>query len=191
MISLHTSPVARLGRSRDAGGMNVYVRELSRELGRSGLMVDVFTRWTNPTDPHIEPLSHRVRLVRVQAGPIEPLPTGDLFPYVTEFVRRVERYAQYSGNPYDVIHSHYWLSGVAGLRLARRWDVPHITMFHTVERLKGERVGVPTDVTATNAPRADFEGTIAGMADMVTVASAHERDHLQRPIAADRQPVMV
>ena len=82
-------PLARLGRTRDAGGMNVYVRELSRELGRSGIPVDVFTRGTNPSDPPVEPISDRVRLIRVHAGPIAPLPPGDLFPHVDEFVRRV------------------------------------------------------------------------------------------------------
>ncbi|HEV2239078.1 MAG TPA: hypothetical protein VGR57_20645, partial [Ktedonobacterales bacterium] len=70
MLSLHTSPLARLGRSRDAGGMNVYVRHLSRELGRGGMLVDVFTRWTDPSESLIEPIGDGVRLIRVQAGPI-------------------------------------------------------------------------------------------------------------------------
>jgi D-inositol-3-phosphate glycosyltransferase len=180
MLSLHTSPLARLGRTRDAGGMNVYVRELSRELGRGGILVDVFTRWTDPTEPPIEPLGDHVRLIRVQAGPIAPLPTGELLPYVDEFVRRVRRFAERTGHPYNLVHSHYWLSGAAGLQLARVWDVPHVTMFHTVERLKGERLGVPADMTPAGARRAEYEGLIAATADCVTVATAHEREQLRR-----------
>lgn len=180
MLSLHTSPLARLGRTRDAGGMNVYVRELSRELGRGGILVDVFTRWTDPADPPIEPLGERVRLIRIAAGPIAPLPTSELLPHVDEFVRRVRRFAERSAHPYDVVHSHYWLSGVAGLKLARLWDAPHVAMFHTVERLKGERLGIAAEPTPAGERRADFEGQIAATADCVTVATAHERDQLER-----------
>ena len=180
MLSLHTSPLARLGRTRDAGGMNVYVRELSRELGRGGIFVDVFTRWTDPSDSPVEPLSDHVRLIRVQAGPIAPLPTSELLPYVDEFACRVMRFAERNSHPYDLIHSHYWLSGVAGLKLAQVWDVPHVTMFHTVERLKGERLGAPADMTPAGARRADYEGLIAATADCVTVATTHEREQLQR-----------
>ncbi len=180
MLSLHTSPLARLGRTRDAGGMNVYVRELSRELGRNGILVDVFTRWTDPNDPPIEPLGERARLIRMQAGPTAALPTSALAVHVDEFARRIMRFAQRNGHPYDVVHSHYWLSGVAGLTLTRAWDVPHVAMFHTVERLKGERMGAAAELSPASQLRAECEGVIAGTADCVTVASSHERDQLQR-----------
>jgi D-inositol-3-phosphate glycosyltransferase len=180
MLSLHTSPLARLGRSRDAGGMNVYVRQLSRELGRGGMLVDVFTRWTDTSEPLIEPLGDGVRLIRVQAGPIAPLSTTDLAPHVDEFARRVMRFASLQGHSYDLVHSHYWLSGVAGMKLAHEWDVPHVTMFHTVERLKGERLGMAAQATAAGEHRAESEGLIAATADCVTVATTHERDQLRR-----------
>src|SRR5260221_10057975 len=180
MLSLHTSPLARLGRTRDAGGMNVYVRELSRELGRNGILVDVFTRWTDPNDPPIEPLGERARLIRMQAGPTAALPTSALAVHVDEFARRIMRFAQRNGHPYDVVHSHYWLSGVAGLTLTRAWDVPHVAMFHTVERLKGERMGAAAELSPASQLRAECEGVIAGTADCVTVPSSHERDQLQR-----------
>jgi D-inositol-3-phosphate glycosyltransferase len=160
--------------------MNVYVRELSRELGRSGTFVDVFTRWTDPSELPSEPLSDRVRLLRVQAGPVAPLPNDELLPHVDEFAHRIRRFAERSGHSYDLIHSHYWLSGVAGVDLARTWDVPHVTMFHTLERLKGERLGTPADLTLAGARRTDHEGLIAATADCIIVATAHERDQIQR-----------
>jgi D-inositol-3-phosphate glycosyltransferase len=180
MLSLHTSPLARPGRHRDAGGMNVYVRQMGKELGRGGMLVDVFTRWTDPADPLIETMADGVRLIRVQAGPITPLPVAELAPHVDEFARRVMRFASLQSQPYDLIHSHYWLSGVAGMKLAREWDVPHVTMFHTVERLKGERLGAPAPLTAAGERRAEHEGLIAASTDCVTVATTHERDQLRR-----------
>jgi D-inositol-3-phosphate glycosyltransferase len=159
--------------------MNVYVRELSRELGRAGVLVDVFTRRLDPTEPPIETLGNHARLIRVQAGPIAPLPASERLPRVEEFARHVKHAAWRIGSRYDLIHSHYWLSGAAGLGLARAWDVPHITMFHTVERLKYERLGAVAALTPFEEHRADCEGLIATTADCVTAASAHEREQLQ------------
>ncbi|MGH2503227.1 MAG: glycosyltransferase, partial [Ktedonobacterales bacterium] len=88
MFSLHTSPIAQLGRTRDAGGMNVYIRELARELGRGGMYVDIFTRRSQPDTPDIQQLSERVRLITITAGPVEPLPPSALHPYVAEFTCR-------------------------------------------------------------------------------------------------------
>jgi D-inositol-3-phosphate glycosyltransferase len=180
MLSFHTSPLAPLGRTRDAGGMNVYVRELSRELGRSGISVDVFTRATDPDSPAIDLLGERARLIRIPAGPLAPLPTSDLLPHVQTFARHIARFAARSGHPYALIHSHYWLSGVAGLSLARAWEVPHVAMFHTVERLKSERLGAPVELTPAGTRRADYEGLIATSADALIVASTHERERLQQ-----------
>ena len=80
MLSLHTSPLADLGRTRDAGGMNVYVRELSRELGRGGMCVDIFTRRSDLTSPPIQWLNEQVRLITIPAGPAIPLPQASCTP---------------------------------------------------------------------------------------------------------------
>ncbi len=179
MLSLHTSPLARLGRTRDAGGMNVYVRELSRELGRSGLYVDIFTRRSDPTIPPIQPLSEQVRLIHIPAGPATPLPPTELHPYVEDFTRRVARFAEHTGHAYDIVHSHYWLSAAAGLALAREWDVPHVTMYHTVERLKGQQYGGGAWSPAA-AGRIEHEGRIAASVDRITVSTEQEGEQLRR-----------
>jgi D-inositol-3-phosphate glycosyltransferase len=181
MLSLHTSPLATLGRTRDAGGMNVYIRELARELGRSGIYVDIYTRRSDPDSPFIHRLSDHVRVIHIPAGPSVPLPPNELYPYVREFTHRIERFAECAGHGYDIIHSHYWLSAVAGMALAREWDVPHVTMFHTVERLKGQQYGdgeIP--LTGMGAVRAEQEGRISSTVDGVTVASQHEAEQLRR-----------
>ncbi|HZC06871.1 MAG TPA: glycosyltransferase [Ktedonobacterales bacterium] len=185
MFSLHTSPIAQLGRTRDAGGMNVYIRELSRELGRGGMYVDIFTRRSQPETPEIQQLSERVRLITVTAGPAALLPPSALHPYVSEFTCRVAHFAQRNEHPYDMVHSHYWLSAAAAAPLARAWDVPHVTMFHTVERLKAQQQGMPLD--GASAPkdgaaaiRIESEGSIATSADCVIVSTELEGEQLRR-----------
>jgi D-inositol-3-phosphate glycosyltransferase len=178
MLSYHTSPLARLGRTRDAGGMNVYVRELARELGRGGMQVDVFTRRSDPDQPSIQPFGDRVRLISLPAGPETILPPSELFPYVTDFARRVARFAERerrAGHGYDMVHSHYWLSAVAGLTLAEQWDIPQVAMFHTVERLKGQQYGEASASTPASAIRIEEEGRIAASVDRITVATELER----------------
>jgi D-inositol-3-phosphate glycosyltransferase len=184
MISLHTSPLASLGRTRDAGGMNVYIRELSRELGRGGMYVDIFTRRSDPTTPPIQYLSDQVRLIALPAGPATHLPPTELAPYVGEFSRALGRFsarsAERTGHEYNLVHSHYWLSAAAGLPLASEWDVPHVTMFHTVERLKTQQYGAPSGSSPASRVRIEHEGRIASSVDCIAVSTEHERDQLRR-----------
>src|SRR5256886_3915969 len=109
---------------------NVYVRELSRELGRMGVEVDVFTRSQNPTIPRVVPLGPRARVVHLAAGPEAPLPRAEIHAHLDEFVDGVDAWRLTRGAEYDLIHAHYWLSGVAALALrtvvgAGAPDVPH------------------------------------------------------------------
>ena len=180
MFSLHTSPLASLGRTRDAGGMNVYVRELARELGRSGIDVDIFTRRSDPDLPPLQHIGERVRLIQIEAGPVTPLPPTELFPYVSEFTCRVGSFAKRTGIRYDLLHTHYWLSAAAALPLARAWDVPHLTMFHTVERLKSEQYGSTSSSSDMAAIRIEHEGRIASTVDRITVSTESEGDQLRR-----------
>ncbi|MGO8947842.1 MAG: glycosyltransferase [Ktedonobacterales bacterium] len=180
MISLHTSPLAQLGRTRDAGGMNVYIRGLARELGSGSMYVDIFTRRTDPSLPPIEWLNDQVRLIHIPAGPETNLPPSELFPYVEDFMRRVAHFSNRQEHDYDIVHSHYWLSAVAGLSLAHLWDVPHVTMFHTVERLKGMQYGHQTTATAASLLRMEREGHIAASVDQIVVSTEHEREQLHK-----------
>lgn len=176
MLSLHTSPLAALGRSRDAGGMNVYVRELAKHLGRRGINVDIFTRWTDPTLDQIIPLGTRARLIHIPAGPVAPLPKNDLYPHVAAFADGIDCFAVTERAEYDVIHSHYWLSGVAGLALARRWGAPHVVMFHTLARLK--QAARPEECEPPL--RGAEERRIIAQSDRVIVATADEREQIAR-----------
>jgi D-inositol-3-phosphate glycosyltransferase len=180
MISLHTSPLASLGRTRDAGGMNVYVRELARELGRSGIDVDIFTRRSDPGLPPMQQIGEGVRLIQIEAGPVALLPPTELFPYVSEFTCRVSRFAEREHLHYSMLHTHYWLSAAAALPLARLWNVPHMTMFHTVERLKSQQYGSTSSSDEAAAIRIEQEGRIASAVDRITVSTEVEGEQLRR-----------
>lgn len=135
MISVHSCPLGQPG-SRDTGGMNVYVKELSKALGKCGHKVDIYTRAHDPKDEQTEEIYQNVRLVHIKAGAIEDMAKYTQYNHLDEFVKELDAFKCGNGLEYDVIHSHYWLSGEASRRLAKIWGIPHVTMFHTLGRAK-------------------------------------------------------
>jgi len=136
MLSYHTCPLATLG-GKDTGGMNVYVREITRQLGALGVSVDVYTRSQDEHVPHVlHELGYGNRVVHIPAGPETPLPKRELATYLPEFVARVQEFTDSKGLHYDLIHSHYWMSGVAALDLKAGWNLPVVHMFHTLGLMK-------------------------------------------------------
>jgi D-inositol-3-phosphate glycosyltransferase len=136
MLSYHTCPLATLG-GKDTGGMNVYVRDLSRQLGAEGVSVDVFTRSQDEHVPHVlHELGYGNRVVHVPAGPEHPLMKKELVGYIDDFVEGIVKFAGDKGCHYDIIHSHYWMSGLAGRRLKELWGIPILHMFHTLGKMK-------------------------------------------------------
>src|SRR5512135_2887131 len=110
MLSYHTCPLATLG-GKDTGGMNVYVRDLTVQLGRMGIHVDVFTRSQDEHVPHVlHDLGFGNRVVHVKAGAEVPLPKQELAGHIPEFAEGVYRFAFEKNLHYDIIHSHYWMS---------------------------------------------------------------------------------
>jgi D-inositol-3-phosphate glycosyltransferase len=136
MLSLHTSPVEQPGVG-DAGGMNVYVVELSRRLAAKGVEVEVFTRARSGDVPPIEEIAPGFTVRNVIAGPLEPLPKADLPSQLCAFTAAVLR-AEAAREPgwYDLVHSHYWLSGQVGWLAKERWGVPLVHSMHTLAKVK-------------------------------------------------------
>lgn len=140
MISYHTCPLATLG-GKDTGGMNVYVRDLTRYLGMNGIHVDVFTRSQDEHVPHVlHDLGYGNRIVHVAAGSEHPLTKKELTAFIPEFVRGINDFANQKKIHYDLIHSHYWMSGIAAIELKNKWQVPILQMFHTLSRLKNQKI---------------------------------------------------
>lgn len=132
VVSAHTCPLASLG-GKETGGMNVYVRESCAELGRRGIEVDIFTRSQDPGVARRVELRPGVNVHHVPAGPVRPYPKYELVDHLEEFVSGI---LERASGPYDLIHTHYWISGMAGLRLRDVWKAPVVHMFHTMGWIK-------------------------------------------------------
>jgi D-inositol-3-phosphate glycosyltransferase len=180
VISAHTSPLGRLG-GHKAGGMNVYVRETARELARLGHAVDIFTRDDGTQPEPVVSLAPGVRVVHLGAGPRGPLEKDGLWEYMPAFLHSLRAFREREGLRYDLVHSHYWLSGWAGSYLRRLWDVPHVTMFHTLGEVKNRARSAEREPPY----RIETERRVAATADAIVVASEHERDMLERLYGAD------
>jgi D-inositol-3-phosphate glycosyltransferase len=138
MISLHTSPLDQPG-TGDAGGMNVYVIELAKRLAQRDVEVEIFTRATSSKLPPVVEAVPGVHVHHVHAGPFEGLRKEDLPPQLCAFAREVLRAeAGHEQGWYDLVHSHYWLSGQVGALVRDRWSVPLAHSMHTMAKVKNE-----------------------------------------------------
>jgi D-inositol-3-phosphate glycosyltransferase len=189
MLSVHTCPLATLG-GKETGGMNVYVRDLSRELGRRGIAVDVFTRSQNPDVPRIKTgLGPNGRVIHVPAGPEAPYDKNLIVDHLPQFVRGVRDFVRREGLHYDVIHSHYWLSGLAARDLRAGWGTPIIQMFHTLGQMKNSVASGPMEWEPER--RIEGEAEVMGFADRLVAATPLERAQMVWLYGADASKIHV
>jgi D-inositol-3-phosphate glycosyltransferase len=191
MISYHTCPLAILG-GKDTGGMNVYVRDLTHELGRMGIHADVFTRSQDEHVPHVvHELGFGNRVVHVPAGPEVPLPKSELVSHVPEFTEGVRRFAESKGMRYDLVHSHYWLSGLAAEQLSDAWNgAPLVQMFHTLGEMKNRVARSPEE--RESPERIGVEKHLLARADRVIASTLAEQTQIRFLYKAnDRKLVII
>jgi D-inositol-3-phosphate glycosyltransferase len=189
MLSVHTCPLAALG-GKETGGMNVYVRDLSRELGRLGLYVDVFTRSQNPAVPRVSnALGQGGRTIHLPAGPEAPYDKNLIFDHLPEFVEGVKGFAQQEGITYDLIHSHYWLSGWVARELRKSWGSLIIQMFHTLGRMKN--IVAQSEEEMEVARRIKVETEIMAFVDRIVAATAAEKTQMTQLYRADPAKITV
>jgi D-inositol-3-phosphate glycosyltransferase len=188
VVSVHTCPLAVLG-GKETGGMNVYVRELARELARMRMSADIFTRSQNPSIPRVVALADGVRVVHLAAGPEAPMARERMYDHLDAFVEGVDAFRIAGGLDYDLVHAHYWLSGAVGLALRQRWGVPVVQMFHTLGRLKNDASRNGAD--REPAWRIAEEARIVAATDRVIAATVVERAHLVSQYGADPDRIAV
>ncbi|MDG9701283.1 glycosyltransferase [Streptomyces sp. DH37] len=168
MVSEHASPLAALG-GPDAGGQNVYVAQLSRELARRGHHVTVYTRRDAPEPPDRVPFGPGVTVEHVPAGPPRAVPKDELPPHMPAFGAHLAR--RWSGRRPDVVHAHFWMSGTAALIGAREGGVPVVQTFHALGTVKRRHQGADD----TSPPeRIDVERRIGRECDRVLATCADE-----------------
>jgi D-inositol-3-phosphate glycosyltransferase len=189
MISLHTSPLDQPG-TGDAGGMNVYVIELSRRLAARGIAVDIFTRATSSLLQSEHEVADGVLVRHIHAGPFEGLTKGELPGQLCTFAREVLRAE--AGHPigwYDAIHSHYWLSGQVGALARDRWAVPLVHSMHTMAKVKNEALA--DGDSAEPLQRVIGEEQVVEAADMLIANTDIEAKQLVNLYDADPTRVEV
>jgi D-inositol-3-phosphate glycosyltransferase len=182
VVSLHTSPLDQPG-TGDSGGMNVYIRAAAERLAAQGVDVDVFTRCRGRGVPQVQELSAGSRIIQVKAGPCDPVPKEDLPRFLPEFLGGVLATEREEGRGYDLVHSHYWLSGWVGRSAKEIWSVPLVASFHTLGKVKNYSLarGEPPEPGA----RLAGEEAVIREADRIMAATPAEAAQLVGLYRAD------
>lgn len=192
MISMHTCPLAcpeALLGGRETGGLNVYVRELSRELARQGKSVDVFTRYQDTETAQIQSLGPDARVIHLPAGPMAPYDKSRLPSHVDEFVAGIEAFARSEGTTYDLIHGHYWVSGMVARKLQAVWGVPLVQMFHTLGAMKNKVA--KSDADLETGDRVEIERQVMGWSDRIIAATPLDKAQMLWYYGADSDKITV
>jgi D-inositol-3-phosphate glycosyltransferase len=188
VLAVHTSPVDQPG-TGDSGGMNVYIRAVAERLADQGVAVDLFTRCRGGATHDVREIAPGIRVVSAKGGPCMPLPKSAVQRYLPEFLGGVLRVAREDGNAYDLIHSHYWLSGWVGLAAKEILGVPLVASFHTLGKVKnyslarGERPEPPGRVAGEEAVIDD--------ADRILAPTPEEAGHLVGLYGADPDRIRI
>lgn len=182
VLSLHTSPLTQPGQG-DSGGMNVYVRELVSSLAQAGVQTDVFVRRWDDESPEVVEVEPGFRVVHVDAGPPE-LAKEQLPDVVDAFADGVSRHLDVLGDV-DAIHANYWLSGVAGHRLKHEHELPLVSTFHTLARVKAE-TGDPEPARRDRA-----EAAVIACSDAILASCVAEAEQLVGLYGADPRRVEI
>ncbi|MBT5628387.1 MAG: glycosyltransferase [Chloroflexi bacterium] len=185
VITVHGCPTRQAG-NKDSGGMNIYILEMAKRLAARGVQVDVFTRHHDPLDPQVVMLDPGARLIHLPAGPPSLDKTG-VYELLPQFASQMRRFVIENRLQYDLVSTHYWLSGLVGMRLASEWGVPHTTSFHTMAEMK--RRGRPEESEVEQRDSSELE--IACSAQSVIVWTEHEKEAVVEYCGVDSSNVSV
>ena len=183
MISMHTSPLQQPG-SGDAGGMNVYVLNTARQLARQGVEVDIFTRATRPSQGEVVDVEPGLRVVHIVAGPYDGLEKEALPTQLAAFAGGMVQFQRCHDVDYDLIHSHYWLSGQVGWLLRDLWEIPLVHTAHTLAAVKNASLAAGD--TAEPMGRVIGEQQVVAEADRLIANTGQEAGELVEYYDADQ-----
>jgi D-inositol-3-phosphate glycosyltransferase len=175
-ISEHASPLATLG-GVDSGGQNVYVGELAKHLVLMGYKVDIFTRWDNPNLPPVVSWVPDIRVVHVEAGPVEVMEKERLLPYMTTFTEFVLAFIETEAIGYDLIHANFWMSAMVAADIKRRLRIPFVVTFHALGAVRKLH---QKENDKFPAERIDIERQIAQEADYIIAECPQDKEDLLR-----------
>lgn len=175
LISVHGDPAIEIGKE-EAGGQNVYVRNVGEALARIGWHVDMFTRKASPDDRTIVEHQPRCRTIRLKAGPEEFVPRDRIFGYTDEFLDNLLRFQETEGIPYSLVHTNYWISSWVGMEWKKRTSIPQLHTYHSLGAIKYKSVEAIPMIANT---RLEIEKAVLETAERIIATSPQEKEHLR------------
>lgn len=180
LISVHGDPAVEIGKE-EAGGQNVYVRQVGEALAKQGWSVDMFTRKADAQQENIIQHGPNCRTIRLKAGPEKFIPRDELYGYLPSFVREFQRFQLESGWQYPLVHTNYWLSSWVGMELKKLQQVKQVHTYHSVGAVKYKSVATIPMIAKT---RLQVEKTLLETADRVVATSPQEKEHMRSLVSA-------
>ncbi len=175
LISVHGDPAIEIGKE-EAGGQNVYVRQVGEALAKQGWHVDMFTRCANAEQPKIVEHGPRCRTIRLVAGPEEFVPRDEIFGYASTFVEEVLKFQQQSGIQYSLVHTNYWISSWVGMELKKRQPLKQVHTYHSLGAVKYKSVNTIPLIAST---RLAVEKAVLETAERIVATSPQEKEHMR------------
>lgn len=175
LISVHGDPAIEIGKE-EAGGQNVYVRQVGEALAKQGWQVDMFTRKVSPEQPTIVEHSANCRTIRLSAGPEQFVPRDNLFEYLPTFVEQLLKFQQQEGIEYSVVHTNYWLSSWVGMELKKIQPIQLVHTYHSLGAVKYKSVSTIPLIATT---RLEVEKKVLEKADRIVATSPQEKEHMR------------
>ncbi len=180
LISVHGDPAADIGKE-EAGGQNVYVRQVGEALARRGWQVDMFTRASEPKQLKIVQHSENCRTIRLVAGPEEFVPRDEIFGYRHDFVSALLQFKAKENKEYSLIHSNYWISGWVGLQLQQKLSIPMTHTYHSLGAVKYKSISTIPMIAST---RLTVEKDCLERADCIVATSPQEKEHMRSLVSS-------
>ena len=175
LISVHGDPAVEIGKE-EAGGQNVYVRQVGEALAKQGWHVDMFTRCSSTEQPKIVEHGPRCRTIRLTAGPEEFVPRDEIFGYANTFVEELVKFQQQSGIKYSLVHTNYWISAWVGMELKKRQPLKQVHTYHSLGAVKYKSIAAIPMIAST---RLGVEKAVLETAERVVATSPQEMEHMR------------
>lgn len=186
-ISIHGDPLAPLGGPHH-GGQNVYVKELSRYLGALGLKIDVYSRRENPDQNDQEKYSRGTQVIRIPVGPPDSVQKENILGMLKDIASWIPAHQIKSGKNYQLVHSHYYLSGAVGIHLKNTWGTPLVHTFHSLGAIKEEALGSQDQ---SPEARIQIEKKLCQAADRIIATNPQEQDDLINYYQTDPEKITI
>ena len=187
LISVHGDPAINIG-EEEAGGQNVYVRQIGEALARQGWQVDMFTRRSDPEQAEMVEHSDNCRTIRLTAGPQKFVARQKIFDYLPEFLESFLQFQHQHKTMYHLVHTNYWLSAWVGMEIKKRQIVRHLHTYHSLGAVKYKSINTIPIIAKT---RLEIERQCLETADAIVATSPQEKEHMRSLVSKKGKIIVI